>query len=75
MASDIRAPIQISSVGDGTVIFGNTLVIDPKSTAKSYLGAAAGNIGDNIQTISYKSSTNTYDVDAFEEVAPSERLW
>ncbi|MGC4376961.1 spore germination protein [Fictibacillus sp. Mic-4] len=64
MPSLIVAPIKITSVGDGTVNFGDTLLINPKSTAKTYTGSGAACTGDFLQTISFVSNTNTIDTDA-----------
>ncbi|MDN4075192.1 MULTISPECIES: spore germination protein [Fictibacillus] len=65
MPSLIVGPVTISSVqADGIVNFGDTLVINPKSTSKGYSGSGGGNTGNFLQTVTFISSTNTLDTDA-----------
>lgn len=61
----IVAPISINAA-EGVVNFGDTLVINPKSTGKNYSGSGGGNTGNFLQTISGISITNTLDPDAFD---------
>lgn len=61
----IVAPISINAA-EGVVNFGDTLVINPKTTVKTYSGAGGGNTGNFIQTITIVSATNTLDPDVFD---------
>ncbi|WP_257347030.1 spore germination protein [Pseudalkalibacillus decolorationis] len=64
MPSIILAPIKITSVStEGTVNFGDTLYIAPKSTAKSSSGSGGGNTGDFMLVNNVWNVTNTIDPD------------
>ncbi len=64
MPSYIAGSINITSVGsDGTVNFGDTLQIAPKSSTKANTGAGGGNTGDFLQTNTLVSLTNVFDPD------------
>ncbi|GED70651.1 putative spore germination protein GerPF [Brevibacillus reuszeri] len=45
----------------GTVNFGDTLNISPKSATKAFSGSGGGNTGNLVNTINGVSSTNTLD--------------
>ncbi|GIO06501.1 spore germination protein [Brevibacillus reuszeri] len=45
----------------GTVNFGDTLNISPKSATKTFSGSGGGNTGNLVNTINGVSSTNTLD--------------
>lgn len=62
MPSIVISPIKITEVS-GTVNFGDTFQIAPKSTSKTYSGAGGGNTGDFTQTNTLLSLTNTIDPD------------
>jgi spore germination protein PF len=61
----IVAPININAA-EGVVNFGDTLVINPKSTGKGYNGSGGGNTGNFIQTTNVVNATNTLDPDIFD---------
>lgn len=64
MPSVILAPIKISTVeSNGTVNFGDTLYISPKSTSKSASGSGGGNTGDFMLVNNFWNMTNTLDPD------------
>jgi len=64
MPSYIAGPIKITNVSsEGTVNFGDTLQIAPKSASKSFSGAGGGNTGDFLQTNTFVSFTNSIDPD------------
>ncbi|WLD91593.1 spore germination protein [Alkalihalobacillus sp. AL-G] len=64
MPSIILAPIKISAVSsNGTVNFGDTLYISPKSTSKSASGSGGGNTGDFMLVNNVWNITNTIDPD------------
>lgn len=64
MPSVILAPIKITAVsGDGTVNFGDTLYIAPKSTGKFASGSGGGNTGDFMLVNNLWNFTNTIDPD------------
>ncbi|MFC7373569.1 spore germination protein [Fictibacillus iocasae] len=65
MPSLIVAPININSA-NGQVNFGDSFIINPKSTGKTYSGAGGGNTGNFVQTVTVISGTNTIDTDAFD---------
>ncbi|TCN27937.1 spore germination protein [Mesobacillus foraminis] len=57
----IIGPVQIVNVGGGTVQFGDTLFISPKSNTKSTTGAGSSNTGGFIITNNGLSSSNVLD--------------
>lgn len=57
----IIGPVQIVNVGGGTVQFGDTLFISPKSNSKSTTGAGSSNTGGFIVTNNGLSSSNVLD--------------
>ncbi|MGC4379314.1 spore germination protein [Fictibacillus sp. Mic-4] len=61
MPSLVVGQIKITTVGDGTVNFGDTRHINPKNTAKSYLGSGSAVTGDFLKTSSFVNSTATVD--------------
>ncbi len=64
MPSVILAPIKISSVSSsGTVNFGDTLYISPKTTSKSSSGSGGSNTGDFMLVNNFWNLTNTIDPD------------
>ncbi|HEU4964364.1 MAG TPA: spore germination protein [Bacilli bacterium] len=67
MPSLIGGPIKIVSVAGGTVNFGDTGVIAPKSASKSYSGAGGGLTGDFSVSINGISNTNTLDPDVIDD--------
>ncbi|RHW43161.1 spore germination protein [Neobacillus notoginsengisoli] len=54
-------PVSIHNVSGGTVHFGDSLNVSPKSTAKTFLGAGGANTGVFIATGSGISGTNVLD--------------
>lgn len=57
----IIGPVQIFNVNGGSVQFGDTLFISPKSASKSSHGSGSGNIGGFVITNNALSGTNTLD--------------
>ncbi len=57
----IIGPVQIFNVSGGSVQFGDTLFISPKSASKSAHGSGSGNTGGFIITNNGLSGTNTLD--------------
>lgn len=57
----IIGPVQIVNVGGGTVQFGDSLFISPKSNSKSNSGQGAGNTGGFIVSNNGLNATNVVD--------------
>ena len=57
----ITGPVQIFNIGGGVVHFGDSAVISPKSTSKTYAGAGSDNTGGFVVTGSGFSASNTLD--------------
>ncbi len=66
MPSIIGGPLKILEISGGSVIFGDTAIIAPKNTGKSYSGSGGGLTGDFPMTITGISSTNTADPDVID---------
>lgn len=66
MPSIIGGPLKITSISGGTVNFGDTAIIAPKNTGKTYTGSGGGLTGDFPVTITGISSTNTFDPDVID---------
>jgi spore germination protein PF len=62
--SIVLGPIKIVSVSGGTVLFGDTFFIAPKSASKAFEGSGCGVTGDFSATYNLLSNTNTIDADA-----------
>lgn len=60
-------PVQIVNIGGGTVQFGDTLNISPKSNAKSSSGSGAGNTGGFLITCNGISATNVLDTNVIDQ--------
>jgi spore germination protein PF len=63
----IVGPVQIINVDGGTVQFGDTLLMNPKSASKSVTGSGAGNTGAFILTNNLISVDNILDVNAIDQ--------
>ncbi|ASS76388.1 hypothetical protein CIG75_16455 [Tumebacillus algifaecis] len=63
MPSVVGGPIKIISVSGGTLIFGDSGFIAPKSASKSYSGSGGGLTGDFPVTINGINNTSTVDPD------------
>ncbi|WP_223700749.1 spore germination protein [Sutcliffiella deserti] len=59
----IVGPVQVNSVGGGTINFGDSFYISPKETGKSHAGSGAFNTGNFINANNGLSATNTIDPD------------
>lgn len=66
MPSLILGPVKITSVS-GTVLFGDTAFIAPKSASKTYNGSGSGDVGDFQLSFNGISSTNTFDSDLVDD--------
>jgi len=59
---------QVLSIGNGGVFnIGDVYKIMPISSAKTFAGAGSFNTGDGLQVNNHQSSTNTFDVDTFDQ--------
>ncbi|MCM3586096.1 spore germination protein [Mesobacillus maritimus] len=63
----IIGPVQIVNVGGGTVQFGDTLFISPKSSSKSISGQGAGNTGGFILTNNGLNASNVLDTNLVDQ--------
>ncbi|MEH6946168.1 spore germination protein [Bacillus sp. JJ634] len=63
----ITGPIQISHMGSGTLQFGDSAVISPKSASKTINGSGASNTGAVIATVSAINGTNVLDVNGVDQ--------
>jgi spore germination protein PF len=63
----IIGPVQIVNVSGGTVQFGDTLFISPKSASKSSSGSGAGNTGIGIVTANGLSFNNVLDTNLVDQ--------
>ncbi|MDF2721219.1 MAG: spore germination protein GerPA/GerPF [Paenibacillus sp.] len=60
----IVGAITVFSVGPSSVVhIGDSILLAPRSTSKTFAGAGSFNTGDNVQTYTTVSNTNTYDAD------------
>jgi len=66
MPSIIGGPLKIVSISGGTVNFGDTAIIAPKNSGKSYSGSGGGLTGDFPVAINGISSVNTLDPDVID---------
>jgi len=66
MPSIVGGPIKIVEVSGGSVHFGDTAIVAPKSASKSYSGSGGGNTGDFASSWNIISSTNTLDPDVID---------
>ncbi|MGE7270973.1 spore germination protein [Brevibacillus panacihumi] len=62
----IIGAVNINS-NEGTVNFGDTLNISPKSATKSYSGSGGSNTGNIVNTVNGASATNTLDTSAVDQ--------
>ncbi|KUP07743.1 spore gernimation protein GerPF [Bacillus coahuilensis m2-6] len=62
----IVGPVQIQNVGGGTVQFGDTVFMNPKSASKSFSGSGGGNTGPFIIVNNVFSITNTFDANGID---------
>ncbi|MGY3718322.1 spore germination protein [Sutcliffiella cohnii] len=60
----IVGPVQINSVGGGSLKFGDAFYISPKAAGKTHGGSGAFNTGNFINANNGLSATNTIDPDA-----------
>ncbi len=60
-------PVQIFNVGGGVVQFGDTAVISPKSSSKSYSGSGSDSTGGFIITNNGFSGTTTLDTNVIDQ--------
>lgn len=63
----ITGPIQIFHIGSGTLQFGDTAVISPKSASKTVNGSGASNTGAFIFTASGVNGSNVLDVNGVDQ--------
>ncbi|WP_339163799.1 spore germination protein [Siminovitchia sp. FSL W7-1587] len=63
----ILGPVQIFNVSGGIVQFGDTAVISPKSSSKSYAGSGSNSTGGLIVTNNGLSSSNTLDTNLVDQ--------
>ncbi|MBM4764196.1 spore germination protein [Bacillus sp. B15-48] len=63
----IVGPVQIINVGGGTVQFGDTLFISPKSNSKSTSGQGAGNTGGFIVSNNGLNASNVVDTNLVDQ--------
>jgi len=63
----IVGAVNINS-NSGTVNFGDTLNIAPKSTSKTFSGSGGGSIGNIVNVVNGISQTNTIDPSIAEQV-------
>ncbi|WP_339149580.1 MULTISPECIES: spore germination protein [unclassified Sutcliffiella] len=59
----IIGPVKVTSIGGGTINFGDTFYISPKGTGKTSEGSGGSNTGNIINTNSGLNATNTIDPD------------
>ncbi|MDX5473990.1 MAG: spore germination protein [Bacillaceae bacterium] len=59
----IVGPVQINSVGGGSVNFGDSFYLSPKATGKTQGGSGGFNTGNFIVANNGLSATNTIDAD------------
>ncbi len=69
----IVGPIKLTSVSGGTVNFGDSFYISPKSSSKTNAGSGGLNTGDFINTNNLLSSTNPFDADMFDQIIAGNR--
>lgn len=68
----IVGSFKILSVGSSSIVhIGDSVQVNPISTAKTYAGAGSFASGDNLKTYNYYSSTNVSDRDMFDSNAIS----
>lgn len=67
MMPAIVGPVQIINVDGGTVQFGDTLLMNPKSASKSVAGSGSGVTGGFVITNNLISANNTFDVNAVDQ--------
>lgn len=60
-------PVQIFNVGGGVVHFGDTVVISPKNSSKSFSGSGSNSTGGFIVTNSGFSGTTTLDTNLIDQ--------
>jgi spore germination protein PF len=63
----IIGPVQIVNVGSGTVQFGDTLFISPKSNSKTVAGQGGFNTGGFIITNNGFSASNVLDANLIDQ--------
>lgn len=63
----IVGPVQIINVDGGTVQFGDTLLMNPKSASKSISGSGSGVTGAFVITNNFISANNSLDVNAVDQ--------
>lgn len=63
----IVGPVQIVNVGGGTIQFGDTLFISPKSNSKSVTGSGAANTGGLVITNNGLSASNVLDTNLIDQ--------
>ncbi|SFA79484.1 MULTISPECIES: spore germination protein [unclassified Bacillus (in: firmicutes)] len=63
----IVGPVQIVNVGGGTVQFGDTVIISPKSASKANSGSGSGNTGGFIITNNGISASNVLDTNLVDQ--------
>lgn len=63
----ITGPIQIFHLDSGTLQFGDTAVISPKSASKTVNGSGASNTGAFIFTASGVNGSNVLDVNGVDQ--------
>lgn len=63
----ITGPVQIIHVGSGTVQFGDTLYISPKSNSKTNSGSGGFNTGCLVVTNSGLSASNVLDTNLIDQ--------
>ncbi len=67
MPSFIAGPFKIVSISGGTVVFGDTGFVAPKSASKSYSGSGGGFTGDFSFSINGLNYTITVDPDLIDD--------
>lgn len=68
MPAIINGPLQIPNIGgSGVVFFGDTVVVSPKYSSKTYGGSGAFSIGGFVITTNGLSSTNVVDTSLVEQ--------
>ena len=63
----IIGPVQVINVTGGVVQFGDTLIISPKSSAKTTAGQGALNSGGFIITVNGLSASNVLDTNLIDQ--------
>ncbi|WP_153124830.1 spore germination protein [Peribacillus tepidiphilus] len=63
----IVGPIQVVNIGGGTIHFGDTLIISPKSASKTVTGSGSSNTGGFIITNNGLSASNVLDTNLVDQ--------